>query len=214
MAITLARVHFKCLDDPARVTGADSTALMDAAEMEALELCRFRMALLPAQMRRTSRTAPTLRSYRAVCQRPLTMSRHVLCQRVRAMGWISNDYEHEGWATAVAPDGRMSASSTGEGMLVKGITGHYKPDKMLPDYEVVPDSEIIGWRGACECGWRGELWEHVTSPAAADFSRRRDYLSPDDFAHASSEVENAIHDEWKAHLAPLDAVAGMEAAAR
>lgn len=79
------------------------------------------------------------------------------------MGWISNDNEHEGWAAAAAPDGRLSSSSTGEGMLVKGITGQYKPDRMLPDYEVVPDSEIIGWRGACECGWEGQLWERVTS---------------------------------------------------
>jgi hypothetical protein len=36
-AITLARVHFKSLDDLARATGADSTALLDAAEMDALE---------------------------------------------------------------------------------------------------------------------------------------------------------------------------------
>ncbi len=50
--------------------------------------------------------------------------------------------------------------------------------------------------------------------AAADFSRRRDYLSADDYAHASSEVEIAIHEGWKAHLAPLDAVAGLETAAR
>jgi hypothetical protein len=99
-------------------------------------------------------------------------------------------------------------------MLVKGITGRYKPDKMLPDYEVVPDREIVSWRGACECGWQGELWERVTSSAAADLSRRRDYLSPDNFAQASNEVGNTIHDEWKAHLAPLDAVAGVEAAAR
>ena len=84
----------------------------------------------------------------------------------------------------------------------------------MPDYEVVPGNEIIGWRGACECGWQGDMWERVTSPADADFSRRRDYVSPDEFAHASSEVENAIHDEWKTHLAPLDAVAGVEAAAR
>ena len=55
------------------------------------------------------------------------------------MGWVSNDNEHEGWAAAVAPDGRLSASSSGEGMLVQGITGRYQPDKMLPDYEVVPD---------------------------------------------------------------------------
>ena len=37
LAITLARVHFKSLDDLARATGADSTALLDAAEMDALE---------------------------------------------------------------------------------------------------------------------------------------------------------------------------------
>lgn len=130
------------------------------------------------------------------------------------MGWISNDNEHESWAAAVARDGRLSASSTNEGMLVKGITGNYKPDKMMPNHGVVPDREIIGWRGASECGWQGELWERVTSPAAADFNRRRKYLSPDEFAHASNDVENAIHDEWKSHLAPLDAVVGVKAAAR
>ncbi|MEO3935098.1 hypothetical protein WMO79_20065 [Micrococcaceae bacterium Sec7.4] len=37
VAMTLARVHFKSLDDLARATGADSNALMDAAEVEALE---------------------------------------------------------------------------------------------------------------------------------------------------------------------------------
>ena len=37
VAITLARIHFKSLDDLARATGADSTALLDAAEMDALE---------------------------------------------------------------------------------------------------------------------------------------------------------------------------------
>jgi hypothetical protein len=36
-AITLARVHFKSLDDLARATGDDSAALLDAAEVEALE---------------------------------------------------------------------------------------------------------------------------------------------------------------------------------
>jgi hypothetical protein len=130
------------------------------------------------------------------------------------MGWVSNDDEHEGWAAAVAPDGRLAGSSTIEGMLVEGITGRYRPDKMMPDYEVVPDREVIGWRGACTCGWRGELWERVSSPADADFSRRREYLAPNEFAHASSKVEDAIHDEWKTHLAPLEAVAGVKAAAR
>jgi hypothetical protein len=37
VAITLARVHFKSLNDLARATGDDSAALLDAAEVEALE---------------------------------------------------------------------------------------------------------------------------------------------------------------------------------
>lgn len=130
------------------------------------------------------------------------------------MGWVSTDNEHEGWAACLAPDGRLSASSTGEGMLFRGISGRYKPDTMMPDYEVVPDSEIVGWRGQCSCGWQGDRWERATSPADADFSHRRDYISPDDSAHASLKVEDAIHNEWKAHIAPSEALLGLEAAAR
>lgn len=37
VAITLARVHFKALDDLARAAGADSLALLGAAEVETLE---------------------------------------------------------------------------------------------------------------------------------------------------------------------------------
>jgi hypothetical protein len=36
VAITLARIHFKSLDDLARATGADSTTLLDTAETEIL----------------------------------------------------------------------------------------------------------------------------------------------------------------------------------
>lgn len=47
-------------------------------------------------------------------------------------------------------------------------------------------------------------------PAAADLSRRPDYVAPDEFANASSEVEDAIHDEWKTHIASSEAVLGVE----
>jgi hypothetical protein len=130
------------------------------------------------------------------------------------MGWISSDNEHEGWAAAVAPDGRLSASSSAAGMHLQGITGRWPQDPQLDDYEIVPDKEIIGWRGACDCGWRGELWERVSSPADSDHSRRRDYLAPEEFADASGDVEDAIHEEWRAHIAPSEAVLGVEAAAR
>jgi hypothetical protein len=130
------------------------------------------------------------------------------------MGWVSTDNEHEGWAACVAPDGRLSGSSSGEGMLFRGISGRYKRDKMMPDYDVVPDAEIVGWRGQCTCGWQGQMWERVISPADADFQHRRDYVSPEDSAHASLRVEDAIHDEWKAHIGPSEALLGVEAAAR
>lgn len=135
-------------------------------------------------------------------------------RKVWATGWISTDNEHKGWAARVAPDGRLSASSTAGGMLVKGVTGHYPPDKTLPGFEVIPNRQIIGWRGQCECGWQGEMWERVTSREAADFSRRRDYFAPEEPAFASGEVEDAIHDEWKTHIAPSEAILGVEAAAR
>ena len=41
VAITLARVHFKTLDDLARATGADSKALLDAAEIDVLDDSNF-----------------------------------------------------------------------------------------------------------------------------------------------------------------------------
>lgn len=130
------------------------------------------------------------------------------------MGWVSTDNEHEGWAACVAPDGRLSASSSAEGMLFEGTSGRYKRDKIMPDYEVVPDAEIVGWRGQCMCGWHGDMWERVTSPADGDFNHRRDYVSPDDSAHASLEVEDAIHDEWKAHIGPSEALVGVETVVR
>jgi hypothetical protein len=37
VAITLARIHFKSLDDLARATEADPRVLLDAAELDALE---------------------------------------------------------------------------------------------------------------------------------------------------------------------------------
>jgi hypothetical protein len=99
-------------------------------------------------------------------------------------------------------------------MLFEGTSGRYKRDKMMPDYEVIPDPEIVRWRGQCACGWQGEMWERVTSPADADFNHRRDYVSPEDSAHASPKVEDAIHDEWKAHIGPSEALLRVEAAAR
>src|SRR5690349_7376612 len=101
----------------------------------------------------------------SLCQGLLTQSlSRIPDRRDWVMGW-STDYSegHEGWAASVTPDGRHTGSSTGRGMLVEGITGRYERDTTMPEYEVVPHREIIGWQGQCECGWQGQFWERVPS---------------------------------------------------
>lgn len=131
------------------------------------------------------------------------------------MGWFT-DYseDHEGWAASVTPDGRLTGSSNGHGMLALGITGRYEQSTIQPDYEVVPHHEITGWRGQCECGWEGEFWERVTSPEEADLSHRKGYVPFEKSAHASEAIEDAMVEEWQDHVLPLAAIAGVKAAAR
>lgn len=43
--------------------------------------------------------------------------------------------------------------------------------------------------------------------------RRRVFVSLDGFADAACNVEDAIHDKWKAHIAPTEAIVGVEGAA-
>ena len=99
-------------------------------------------------------------------------------------------------------------------MLVSGLTGRYEPDAAQPDQEVVPHRDITGWRGQCECGWQGEFWKRVDSPDQADLGRRLAYLPPETSGHAPEPVEDAICEEWEAHILPLAGIAGVTAAAR
>ena len=85
---------------------------------------------------------------------------------------------------------------------------------MLPDYEVIPDKEIIGWRGACDMRLARRTVGAGHVAGGRGLQPPPGLPAPDEFANPSGEVEDAIHDEWKAHLGPLEAVAGVEAAAR
>lgn len=133
------------------------------------------------------------------------------------MGWVDDDGRHEGWAAPVVKDGRTSGTYKADGVLVRGITGNYSRDDLLLDYEYVPDKDVIGWRGQCECGWQGELINRdMSNPRHADG------------AIAPLEVEDEIHAEWKghnnyartlqavkdAHWAVRSATAGLDAAVR
>ena len=131
------------------------------------------------------------------------------------MGWTSNDYNHEGYVAAIAPDGRLSSGSTGAGMFVHGITGNYPPaGEFYPDEEIVPNDLIMSWRGACTCGWQGEPWQRVLTAADADLATRKEYVPVGEFADVSGEVEEAVREEWLVHIAPSEAILGVEAAAR
>lgn len=114
----------------------------------------------------------------------------------------------------MVPDGRLSASSSGEGVLVQGVTGRYRRDELMRDYEVVPDAEVVGWRGACTCGWQGVMWTRVGSASEEDLGRRRAYIPSSGFSDPSMAVEEAIEGEWRAHALPVTLVADVRVAAR
>lgn len=129
------------------------------------------------------------------------------------MTWSLDDGTHEGWAASVVPGGRVSIGSTGTGQLVHGVTGNYPQDRLSPGVEVVPDDDVQGWRAACVCGWRGVMWPRVRSEGQANFIARKVFVPDGGFADAPEAVEDAIGDEWRAHCAPVKALADIEEAA-
>jgi hypothetical protein len=136
------------------------------------------------------------------------------------MGWFTVDRQHEGWAARVAADERSSSFTIGEGMFAGQASAGHQRDVRISNQSLVPDKEIIGWRGACTCGWMGSLWEREANPAGVDSEGGRDRICLDGVANASRKIEDAIHDEWRAHLQvrryPVAAVAlaAVQAAAR
>ncbi|WP_404316273.1 AsnC family protein [Prescottella equi] len=106
--------------------------------------------------------------------------------------------DHEGWVAAVAPDGRGSVGS---------MQGHV----VLPGGERIADNLVVGWRAQCECGWAGPLWTRVTDAEAADEREHRVFDT--EGGDPPVEVEDLIHPEWKAHVAPVEALAAVAAAA-
>jgi len=116
------------------------------------------------------------------------------------MGWFSEDRQHEGWAARVAADERSSPSSSGERASSNEASAGDRRDAPGSDQNLAPDKEIIGWRGACTCGWRGRLWERDADPADVDSEDARDRICLDGVANASRKIEDAIHEEWRAHL--------------
>uniref|UniRef100_UPI003F4912FE hypothetical protein n=1 Tax=Streptosporangium sp. CA-235898 TaxID=3240073 RepID=UPI003F4912FE len=119
------------------------------------------------------------------------------------MAWTNED-GHDGWDAAEFPGNRFSVGSRGGGATVR----HFPPGPgRLPaaqgEPEEVDGRTAIGWRGLCECGWRGALWERVATRAEHDAASRRIYdPDPSPYGDAPREVEDALHAEWNGHLEP------------
>ena len=115
------------------------------------------------------------------------------------MSYQTDDGLHEGWESAEFPDGRFSVGSGNGGTLVRFLRPEQDTDA---EPGVLDGRTAIGWRGVCECGWQGPLWERITEPAGHRLSARK-VFDPDPSVYGdvpSADVEEAIHREWLGHL--------------
>lgn len=101
------------------------------------------------------------------------------------MTWDYNN--HEGRAATIVDGGRRVVSYASDGMV-------------LEDGTSVADSDAIGWRAECSCGWKAPLmFERVSDPSAA--------LKPwqvfeTEGGWAPKEIEDICHTEWLDHVRP------------
>jgi hypothetical protein len=129
------------------------------------------------------------------------------------MSWTDDGGDHEGWASAEFPDGRVSTGGN-----AAGVTVQTPEDAISPapgeQADTVDGRTAIGWRGMCTCGWLGPLWRRVPAEKAADPARHLVYwASPDRWDDgAPAAVKDAIREEWKAHL-PSPEITGVKNAA-
>jgi hypothetical protein len=130
------------------------------------------------------------------------------------VSWTSDDGDHEGWAVAEFPDGRVSAGGgSTEGVNVRTPEDAIRLAAAKGRADVADGRTAIGWRGVCTCGWLGPLWRRVPAETAADPARHLVYWAkPDIWAGLAGPVEDAIREEWQAHL-PSPALAEVKAAA-
>ncbi|MFF5265310.1 hypothetical protein ACFY4C_41050 [Actinomadura viridis] len=132
------------------------------------------------------------------------------------MGWLNDDGDHGGFAAAVWPDGRVSLGHTpgGAEVLPLGSDGRIDYDNAGDEPELRDGRTAIGWRGVCECGWSGPLWELVGTAGEHDEAARRVHVEVDKYAEAPDEVEKGVWAEWHEHVRLLKALAAVAEAAQ
>lgn len=130
------------------------------------------------------------------------------------MRWDAGDGRHEGRASSVVPDGRLSHEIGDHGVLVEGVTGRHPRDAHKRDHEVFDDDDVVGWCASCACGWTGQLWRRVGTKSKASLESRSAYVPFMGLATPPLAVEHALHAEWGEHALLAGALDELEAAKR
>jgi hypothetical protein len=94
---------------------------------------------------------------------------------------------------------------------LKGLLGG---TRVMSNYEVIPDAKMIRLARSLHLWLAGRDMEKTFVPGRCRLQPPPGLRSPDGFAEASRKVEDAIQKEWKAHIAPSEAILGVAAAAR
>ena len=115
------------------------------------------------------------------------------------IGPVAGDVQHEGWVIPFFADGAESAGSSGS----RGILVDFDRDEWRPD------SEVVGWRAGCDCGWRGSDWARVSKGAPID-ARARTINHADQYAYLDDDAERDVIDEWRQHIAPHELLEEVE----
>jgi hypothetical protein len=131
--------------------------------------------------------------------------------------WQTEDGGHEGWVAARFADGAISGSTGPAGYRISYLAdGTEVGDRD----EWRADDAVVGWVGACTCGWRSRPWDRVATRTDEDVTARRafgDYVTPDGrmlFDEDRDVVTDAVHAEWRTHVQPHQALADVAALAR
>ncbi|MDI2019810.1 hypothetical protein [Paenarthrobacter nicotinovorans] len=130
------------------------------------------------------------------------------------MQWDLGDGRHEGTASMVAPDGRLSHEVGESGLLVSGITGRFPRDAEKRDHEVIDDDHVVGWQASCSCGWKGRFWTRVATRSEANLDDHSAYVPFLGFATPPVAAEDAMKVEWRAHAEASSAIDELLAAQR
>jgi hypothetical protein len=117
------------------------------------------------------------------------------------MRWDLGDGHHRGVLGVLLEDGRQGLNhEDDEWISVQGVTGRNKRDPYRSGFELVRESEVAGWQGACECGWTGRQWQRVKGRAKTDITRYRAKAVIGSPATAPLSVEESVLSEWRKHV--------------